>query len=412
MKYGLIGEKLGHSFSKEIHEMLADYTYELKEIAPADLDRFMKARDFCAINVTIPYKQAVIPYLDEISPRAKEIGVVNTIVNREGKLYGYNTDVLGLRALLSYHDIPLTGKEVLILGSGATSKTAYALAKELGAAEIHIVSRSGKGGITYEEAYATQRDSQIIINTTPCGMFPDLHSCPLDLSSFAALEGVADVVYNPLRTELVLQAKKRNIPAAGGLLMLVGQAVCAVEFFLNTSIEDEQIVVIYRKILAEKENIVLIGMPGCGKSTVGKRLAERLGRPFLDTDTVIRERCGRTPAEIIEAEGEKAFREIESAVIREEIAPRNGCVIATGGGAVLRDENVKNLRKNGRLFFLDRPLELLAVSDDRPLSKDRSLLEKRYAERYDRYCQSADHMVSPALELNAICDEIIKEMNV
>ncbi len=412
MKYGLIGEKLGHSFSKEIHEMLADYTYELKEIPREDLDGFMKARDFSAINVTIPYKQTVIPYLDEISPRAKEIGVVNTIVNRDGKLYGYNTDVLGMRALLFYHDITLTGKEVLILGSGATSKTAQALAKELGAAEIHIVSRAGRGGLTYEEAYATQRDAQIIINATPCGMFPDLHSAPLDLSSFAALEGVADVIYNPLRTELVLAAKERNIPAAGGLLMLVAQAVCAVEFFLNTSIEEEKIVAIYRKILAQKENIVLIGMPGCGKSTVGKRLAEQLGRPLIDTDEVICARYGKTPAEIIEADGERAFRDLESAVIREEIASHNGCIIATGGGAILRDENVKNLRKNGRLFFLDRPLEMLVASDDRPLSKDRALLERRYAERYDRYCQIADHMVSPAVELGAICDEIIKEMNV
>ncbi len=410
MKYGLIGEKLGHSFSKEIHEKLADYTYELKELKPEELDGFMKAKAFNAINVTIPYKQAVMPYLDKILPIAKEIGAVNTVINCEGELCGYNTDILGLRALLSHNKIPLYGKKVLILGSGGTSHTARVLVRELGAAEIHIISRSGKDGITYEEAYANHKDAQIVINTTPCGMYPDIDSSPLDLSQFSALEGVIDVVYNPLRTPLVLQAKKRGIPADGGLLMLVAQAVYAVDLFVD-SFEEERIIEIYRQILAQKENIVLIGMPGCGKSTVGQSLAKKLGRLFYDTDTLIQERFGKTPAEIINQEGEAAFREKESAVIRDTVTAKTGCIIATGGGAILRDENIENLKKNGKIFFLDRPLELLVTTKDRPLSGNRELLEKRYNERYDRYCEAADVSIAPAIDLDAICNEIIKEMN-
>ncbi len=411
MKYGLIGEKLGHSFSKEIHEKLADYTYELKELKPEELDGFMRQKTFDAINVTIPYKQAVIPYLDEISPLAKAIGAVNTVVNRGGKLYGYNTDILGMKGLLAYNGISLSGKKVLVLGSGGTSKTASALASESGAGEIYIVSRTGNGGITYDEAYANHTDAQIVINTTPCGMYPNIDASALDLSSFSKLEGVVDAIYNPLRTALVLEAHHRGIPAVGGLYMLVAQAAYAVEFFLDTKIREEQIAEIYQSMMAVKENIVLSGMPGCGKSTVGRALAEQLGRPLLDTDTLIQERYGKTPAEIINGEGETAFREKESAVIRETAALKNRCIIATGGGAILRDVNVMNLKKNGKLFFIDRPLELLVTTKDRPLSSDRELLEKRYNERYDRYCNTADVIISPAIDLNEICAKIIKEMN-
>lgn len=410
MNYGLIGEKLGHSFSKEIHEKLADYTYELKELKPEELDGFMLVGAFKAINVTIPYKQAVIPFLDEISPLAKVIGAVNTVVNRGGKLYGYNTDILGMKGLLAYNGISLLGKKILILGSGGTSKTARALATECGAGEIQIVSRTGNGGITYEEAYAKHTDAQIVINTTPCGMYPHIEGAPLDLAPFSRLEGVVDAIYNPLRTELILNAQSRGIPAAGGLYMLVAQAAYAVEFFLDTKIEESKIAEIYRSTLVAKENIVLTGMPGCGKSTVGRVLQKALNRPLLDTDVLIEERYGKTPAEIINAEGEPAFREKESAVIGE-IAGKNGCIIATGGGAILRDENVRNLKKNGKLFFIDRPLELLVTTEDRPLSSDRELLKKRYNERYSRYCDTADISITPAIDLEEICAKIIKEMN-
>lgn len=409
MKYGCIGEKLGHSFSKEIHNRLADYEYELKELAPEELGPFMEAREFSAINVTIPYKQAVIPYLSEISPQAKAIGAVNTIVNRGGKLYGYNTDFFGMRALILRAGMDLRGRKVVIFGRGGTSHTAQAVAADLGAAEIIVASRSGLSGITYEQAKTAQCDADFIINTTPCGMYPNIDTVAMELDTYTNLKGVVDVVYNPLRTELVLRARERGIPAVCGLYMLVAQAAYAVEFFLDTKIPAEKIESVYREIFAMKQNIVLTGMPGSGKTTVGKQLAEKLGKSFVDTDELLTARAGATPAEIIPRDGEQAFRDLESAVIHDEAAPLNGCIIATGGGAILRDENVRNLKRNGRVIFLDRPLEEILPTDDRPLSSSREALETRYRERYSRYCETADHTVSPASVVDAVCKEIIED---
>ena len=411
MKYGCIGEKLGHSFSREIHQRLADYTYELKELSPAELRPFMDERAFSAINVTIPYKQDVIPYLSEISPQAGAIGAVNTIVNRDGALCGYNTDFFGMRALLNRAGFRLRGKKVLILGSGGTSRTARAVAEDLGAAETIVVSRSGRNGVPYEEARNLHEDARFLINTTPCGMFPNLRAAPLDPADFPALEGVADAVYNPLRTELALRARELGIPAVCGLYMLVAQAAYAAEYFLDRKIAPEKIEEVYRGIFREKQNLVLTGMPGSGKTTVGQRLARQLGRKFLDTDVLIEERAGLPPAEIILREGEVAFREWESTVIREGAAPLTGCVIATGGGAVLRDENIRELRRNGRIYFIDRPPELIAPTKDRPLSSSREQLEKRYRERYPRYCETADCKISPAMEIEAVCQKILEDMN-
>lgn len=411
MKYGCIGEKLGHSFSREIHNRLADYTYELKELTPAELGAFMEAKEFAAINVTIPYKQDVIPYLSEISPQAKEIGAVNTVVNKNGKLYGYNTDFFGMRALIQRAGISLIGCKVLILGSGGTSRTARAVAADLGAKEILVVSRSGKDGITYETARTLHSDAEIIINTTPCGMYPNIRTVPLDVADYPRLKGVVDAVYNPLRTELVLQARERGIPAVCGLYMLVAQAAYAVEFFLDTTVPQEKIEAVYRELFSAKQNIVLTGMPGSGKTTVGQLLARELGRTFLDTDELLTARAGATPAEIIPRDGEQAFRDLESAVIGEQAAPLTGCVIATGGGAVLRDENVRDLKRNGRIVFLDRPLAEIIPTGDRPLSSSREALEKRYRERYSRYCETADHTVSPASVIAEVCKEIIEDSN-
>jgi len=409
MKYGCIGEKLGHSFSKEIHNRLADYPYELKELRPDEVDGFMRVHDFEAINVTIPYKQTVIPYLDSISPQAEAIGAVNTIVNRDGKLYGYNTDFFGMRALILRAGIEVESKKVLILGSGGTSKTARAVAADLKAREVLVVSRTGKDGITYEDAYINHSDAEIVINTTPCGMYPQIHAAPIDLECFPNAKGVVDAVYNPLRTELILRAQEKKIPSASGLYMLVAQAAFAVELFLNTKVSTEKIESVFRGIYHSKENLVLSGMPGCGKSTVGRILSSRLGMTFVDTDALITERAGKTPFELITEQGEAAFRDLESKVIAEQVAPMNGSVIATGGGAVLKDENVKNLKKNGRIIFLDRPLDELAMSDDRPLSSNRTLLERRYQERYQRYCDTADLMISPASDLKKTCETIIEE---
>ena len=390
MEYGLIGEHLPHSFSKEIHEQLADYTYELHEVEKDELDAFMKAKDFRAINVTIPYKQDVIPYLDEISESAREIGAVNTIVNRRGRLYGDNTDQMGMTALIRKLGLDLAGKTVLILGTGGTSRTAQYVCKKLGAAVIHTVSRSGQNGsLTYESAASQCPEAQIILNTTPAGMFPKPDAQAIDLTPFQHLEGVVDVVYNPLRTQLVRQAQGMSLPAEGGLYMLVGQAVAAVEIFLDQKLPDDALDRVFKNIYQGKENIVLTGMPGCGKSTVGRRLSKLLDRPLLELDHLIEQKAGMHPAEIIRTQGEAAFRDLESEIVAEA-AQQTGCVISTGGGVILREENMRRLRANGRIYFIDRPLRYILPTDDRPLSSDREALEQRFRERYPIYKATAD----------------------
>ena len=388
MEYGLIGEKLPHSFSKEIHEKLAGYDYQLKELTPAQLPGFLQKREFKGINVTIPYKQAVIPHLDEIDEKAKAIGAVNTIVNRDGRLYGYNTDYDGMVALIRHAGLSLEGKTVLILGTGGTSKTAMAVARDLGAASVQRVSRSGKdGAITYEEAQ--RLPVQILINTTPSGMYPDPDGQPMDLSRFGWLEGVLDAVYNPLRTRLVLQARGNGARAQSGLYMLVAQAAAACELFLGESLPQNAMSRVYRAIHGQKQNIVLTGMPGSGKSTVGRILAQEMGREFVDTDTEVVRLAKKPIADIFAQRGEAYFRQLESQVIAQ-LSQRTGLVIATGGGAILREENVRHLRQNGRIYFLDRPLEDIRPTDDRPLARDAEALEKRHAERYPRYTVTAD----------------------
>ncbi len=390
MKYGLIGEKLSHSFSAEIHTRYLGYEYGMEELAPTELISFLKQRDFEAVNVTVPYKKAVIPYLDVVDDHAQIIGAVNTIVNRDGKLYGYNTDFNGLYGLILHSGMALQGKKVLILGSGGTSKTALAVAEQYGCASAVRVSRTGLDGcVTYEQAKEYDRDAQVLINTTPCGMYPNVGESPVDLADFPHLESVVDVIYNPLRTKLVCDAQRRGIPAVGGLYMLVAQAVYAAELFAGQSAYRERIDEIYQSLNADKENIVLVGMPGCGKTTVGKCLAEKLSRPFVDTDALIVEKTGLAISKLFEQVGESSFREIETDVIRSIIGVQ-GAVIATGGGAVLRSENVDALKQNGRLYFLDRSLALLQESADRPLSATKEDLHKRYEERYQRYTAVCD----------------------
>lgn len=419
MNYGLIGEKLGHSFSKEIHALIGSYDYELKEIASIDLPAFMQQKEFKGINVTIPYKQDVIPFLNSIDKAAEEIGAVNTVVNRDGKLSGYNTDFIGLKRLILSQGLKLDGKKVLILGTGGTSRTARAVAKALNAKTILTVSRSAKPGddkgnsisqsvISYQDAAALHNDCDIIINTTPCGMFPKIDDSPIDLSPFTKLSGVIDVIYNPLRSQLVLQAQEKKIIAAGGLYMLVQQAIAASEYFFDTTYSDDEADRIYKTILNKKQNIVLVGMPGSGKTTVGKKLAQKLNRKFYDTDVVITEKEGTTPAEIIRTKGEQAFRDIESAVCRE-LASEQGVIIATGGGAVLRKENVFNLKKNGLLFFIDRPLEAIKPTEDRPLSSSEDKLRQVYEYRYPIYTRETDyHIVSDNI-LEHTIEKVLKE---
>ena len=391
-KYGCIGKKLTHSFSKEIHAKLADYAYDLIELAEEEIAPFFEKKDFAAINVTIPYKQTVIPYLDSISEVAERIGAVNTIVNKDGKLCGYNTDYYGMKALIERIGIDLTGKKVLVLGTGGTSKTARVVAADLGAAEILTVSRRKTDHyITYEEAVQKHADANVIINTTPSGMYPDCESRPIDITEFMQLIGVVDVVYNPLCTNLVLDAKQRGIKAEGGLYMLVMQAVVAVERFLDTTIAKEVADQVFASIYASKENVVLTGMPGSGKSTVGKCLNIE-GFEFVDTDEEIEKRCGCSIKELIQEKGEAHFRALETEVIRE-VSSMNCRIISTGGGAVLKEENVRALKRNGKLYFLNADLSRLKATDSRPLSDTQKKLARLYTERMSLYTGTADVVV-------------------
>lgn len=392
MEYGCIGKKLGHSFSKIIHNELCDYNYELKELSPDELEGFFTQKNFKAINVTIPYKTDVIPYLDEISQVARDIGAVNTIVNKNGRLYGYNTDFYGMRALLKKAGVDPAGKKCAVLGTGGTSKTANALLKSMGAREILTVSRSEKQGvITYDTLKEKHSDTEVIINTTPCGMFPDIDSVAVDISYFTKLCGVIDAVYNPLRSKLISKAIENGINAEGGLYMLVAQAVFAAEHFIDTTFDKSEIDRVFNKLFLQKQNIVLIGMPGCGKSTLGKKIAGYYNLEFVDSDSEIVKVAGPIP-EIFAKSGEDAFRDIESQVIRE-LSLKTGCVIAMGGGVIKRDKNIGYLKQNGCVIFIDRPFDALQTGHGRPLSPDVEKLRALYTERMPIY--------------NAVCDKKI-----
>ena len=401
MEYGLIGEKLGHSYSGVIHGKIGDYGYELCEIPKDGLADFMKKHDFKGINVTIPYKKDVIPFLDEISPEAEKIGSVNTVVNRGGKLFGYNTDIDGFLYMAKRAGIEFSGRKVIILGSGGTSLTAKAAAEMSGAAEIVTVSRNGENNYGNTDRHF---DAEIVINTTPVGMYPNVCASPMRLDGFKNLEGVIDVIYNPVRTELIMQAEKMGVKCTSGLPMLAAQAVYAYDrFFGKTSGEE-----LFEKIISETdfetENIVLIGMPGSGKTTVGKRLAEMLDREFIDTDEYIETQKNTTIPKLFEAFGEEGFRMIESDVA-ECIGKLSGKVIATGGGIVTRLENYGSLHRNGRIIFVERDITLLELSG-RPLSKDRTAVERMYRERYDSYVQFADFSADNSDEI----DETVKKI--
>ena len=406
MEYGLIGEHLGHSFSKEIHNRIADYDYFLKEIEPDRLKDFITSREYRGLNVTIPYKQDVIAWLDEVDEAALDIGAVNTIVNRDGRLYGYNTDYLGMRELILSNGMDLQAATVLILGSGGTSKTAYKVAESLGAKQIIKVSRHPKNGeITYEEAYRDYSYADAIINTTPCGMYPDTEGCPIDVSRFNNLSAVVDAIYNPLNTRLVLSARQRGIKASGGLYMLVAQAVKASELFFDTTYDPAVMESIFGSIEGQKKNIVLIGMPGCGKSTVGKALKDRLNREFIDSDAEIVKRAGIEIPRIFSEYGEEYFRKLESEVI-SDLSKRTGIVIATGGGAILNDKNVEELKKNGELIWLNRPIDSIIPTEDRPLSNDRDKLIKLYTVREPIYRAAADREIDACDSIEGIVERI------
>lgn len=404
--FGLLGEKLGHSFSKEIHESINDYTYNLIEVSKENFNSFMEQKNFKAINVTIPYKELVIPYLSYIDPKAKQIGAVNTIINDNNNLYGYNTDYLGLRQLIIKNNIDFKNKKVLILGTGGTSKTAFVLSKDLGCMQVIKVSRGkSEETITYEEAKEKYNDANIIINTTPCGMYPN-DDLIIDLDSFSNLEAVVDVIYNPLNTKLIRVAKQKNIKAVNGLYMLVAQAVYASYLFINKDVIESKIDEVYKKIKNNKLNISLIGMPSSGKTTISLELKTLLNKEVVDTDLLIEKEINMPISSFLTKDTEKEFRDIESSVI-EKISKQNNLIISTGGGVIKRQENIDYLRRNSIVIFIDRDLELLQATSSRPLSNNKNDLQKLYNERYNIYVSSCDYIVENNSELKSTINEIL-----
>ena len=386
LKCGLIGERLGHSFSPLIHACLADYSYTLTEISPEGLEGFVASRQLDAYNVTIPYKKAIMPYLDVISPEATAIGAVNTVVQRDGKLYGYNTDYFGFCCMLDSSGIDPRGKKVLVLGAGGASATVCAAMGDRGASEI--VTLDSKQNTP--ENVRLHSDAEIIVNTTPVGTYPHNLVSPVELKQFSRLCGVLDLIYNPARTALLLEAEKLGIPSINGLPMLVAQAVRASELFTGEKTADSVCKEIIQKISDDTENIILIGMPGSGKTTAARIIAEKLSRPFLDSDEVFCEKFGRTPAQVITADGEDTFRQMESEVIAE-LGKQSGSVIACGGGVVTRERNYAPLRQNGVIVFLERALENLSKRG-RPISESTSV-EELYNSRINAYNAFADLVV-------------------
>lgn len=410
MKYGLIGEHLTHSYSCEIHAQIADYEYELHELRPDELGDFLKNRDFCGINVTIPYKQTVMPYLDEISETARNIGAVNTIVNRNGRLIGDNTDFAGMLALAKHTGVDMKGKKVLILGTGGASKTAHALAEYMGCESVHYVSRTGRdGSLTYEQAVSEHSDAQVIINATPAGMYPKQDGRPIDISAFPELCGVLDAIYNPLRTNLVLDAQERGIAAEGGLYMLSAQAVHAAAVFQDIPLDETLVSKAFLSVRNAKRNIAVVGMPSSGKTTVGGLLSKMTGCELCDTDEHIVKKIGMPIAEFFAKHGEAEFRKIEKETIAE-LAATGGKIIATGGGAVLDRDNIRALKRNGVIVFLDRAPENLIATDDRPLASKRSALDKLYAERYEIYRAAAEITIDANKTPEEEAREVLKEL--
>lgn len=386
MNCGLLGRTLGHSYSPHIHALLGDYTYSLFEKEPQQLEDFLKQGEFSGLNVTMPYKQAVITYLDELSPIAQKLGAVNTIVRRNGRLVGHNTDFFGFSSMLAESGLEPGGKKCLVLGSGGASRTVCAVLEKLGS-EVVVISRNGKD---HYGNLSIHGDAAIIVNTTPVGMYPDTLISPVELSLFPRLEGVLDVIYNPARTQLLLDAQKRSLVTMNGLWMLVAQAWESTQWFTGHSIPEDQIRQIYRQLKLHMENIILIGMPGCGKTTIGQLLARQTGKTFADTDELVCRLAGKTIPEIFAEDGESVFRAWETQAIAQ-LGKRSGLVIATGGGCVTQSRNHPLLHQNGTLIWLCRELDLLPT-DGRPLSQ-RTAPEQLYRIRKPMYEAFADQQI-------------------
>lgn len=414
MKYGLIGEHLGHSFSKQIQTRIAeienvkDYDYQLVELDKEEFKEFMEKKDFKGINVTIPYKKDVIPYLDEMDESAKAIGAVNTIINVDGKLKGYNTDFGGFLYMVKAHNVHMEGKKVLIIGNGGACAAVKAVCKHENVKDIVIVSRSAnRGAISYDEMYTSHLDADIVVNTSPVGMFPNIVNAPIDVSWFHKLECVLDVVYNPILTRLCFEAQEADIKRVIGLEMLIAQAKYAFEIFENMSFDDSIIDEIKKEMLKDRCNIVLIGMPSAGKTTIGKMLEEKLGKEFFDLDDMIIAKAGKSIPEIFQESGETGFRAIETEVAIEA-SKMNNKIIATGGGVVKHKVNMDFLRLNGITIFIDRDIDKLISSDpNRPLSSSKQALQQMYKERYPLYQKYAAYIAVNNANIEETVDDIV-----
>lgn len=414
MKYGLIGEHLGHSFSKQIQTRIAeienvkDYDYQLVELDKEEFKEFMEKKDFKGINVTIPYKKDVIPYLDEMDESAKAIGAVNTIINVDGKLKGYNTDFGGFLYMVKAHNVHMEGKKVLIIGNGGACAAVKAVCKHENAKDIVIVSRSAnRGAIGYDEMYTSHLDADIVVNTSPVGMFPNIANAPIDVSWFHKLECVLDVVYNPILTRLCFEAQEADIKRVIGLEMLIAQAKYTFEIFENMSFDDSIIDEIKKEMLKDRCNIVLIGMPSAGKTTIGKMLEEKLGKEFFDLDDMIIAKAGKSIPEIFQESGEAGFRAIETEVAIEA-SKMNNKIIATGGGVVKHKVNMGFLRLNGITIFIDRDIDKLISSDpNRPLSSSKQALQQMYKERYPLYQKYAAYIAVNNANIEETVDDIV-----
>lgn len=402
MQYGLLGRKLSHSYSPQIHTALAGYTYELFQVEPEDLDAFMQEKNFAGINVTIPYKKAVLPYCSALTEQAKRLGAVNTIVKQpDGSLWGHNTDYFGFQQMVQNSGLAVCNKKVLVLGSGGAGITASAVLQDMGANAI-IISREGENNY---QRLSLHKDTSVIVNATPVGMYPNTGISPVNLTDFPNLEGVLDLIYNPFKTELLLQAEKLGLVAQNGLYMLVAQAKESAEYFSGSKIPDSRIKEIHKALKQQMENIILIGMPGSGKTTVGTILAESLNRKFVDTDALIVQRVGISIPSFIKQFGVEAFRQEESAVI-QDISKQTGLVIATGGGCVTLEENYNPLHQNGKIVWIQRDIASLSV-DGRPLSQMGNLADMYEARKplYSRFCDIViNNNATPNVAAQAIAE--------
>ena len=403
--YGLLGKTLGHSFSPQLHAYLADYEYRLFEKTEAELPDFLRSGDFAGLNVTIPYKQTVIPYCAELSPLAKKIGSVNTLLHRsDGSLFGDNTDAAGFQSMLDGLGVSVKGKKALVLGSGGAAKTVCAVLHEQGARRVVTISRKGEDNYGNLDRHA---DALLIVNATPVGMYPETEAAPVDLRLFPQSEAVLDLIYNPARTKLLLQAEALGIPCAGGLVMLTEQARRAAELFTGAPIPAARAQRALRALAFETENIALIGMPGCGKSKVGAALAAKLGRRFVDMDEEIVARAGKSIPDIFRFEGEAGFRARETAVLRD-VSKESGLILATGGGVVTREENRPLLRRNSRVVWLDRDISGLS-KEGRPLSQSRPI-EEIAAERLPLYEAWADEKIEMAATPEETAEKLLRAL--